>query len=336
MFDRFRNHGRRNGRALRAFFLALLASITGCDKKVAWKGVSTDSRDAGRSANPDATRGESSRWQIADDPRPRGRTVLPWLVASLFILATLGLVVALAILLLRRWDFGIGDTRPTLTSTGPTMVQLERLQYLVSTRVHVADVLVGESRWLQGSWIIQGDALIGVDMSRAEIKGRDEKARTAVIVLPQPAVISPRVNHERSQQWDIKSRSWIPMASMFLGDRQAMEKQAMLEAQRLVERVAGSEEYKATARHRARRDARGVLSGRRLARLGPVEVTAPHDSIVPDPQIRAVRKQAPGDRRSQQICRGGNPSGLSPLIVHQPGSGHRLRRFLAVRVSSLQ
>ena len=59
------------------------------------------------------------------------------------------------------------------------MVQLERLQYFVSTRVHVADVLVGESRWLEGSWIIQGDALIGVDMSKAEIKDRDEKARTA-------------------------------------------------------------------------------------------------------------------------------------------------------------
>jgi len=58
MFDRFRNNSRRNGRALRAVFLALLAAITGCDKKVAWRGVSTDSRDAGRSTNPDAARGE--------------------------------------------------------------------------------------------------------------------------------------------------------------------------------------------------------------------------------------------------------------------------------------
>ncbi len=98
------------------------------------------------------------------------------------------------------------------------MVQLERLQYLVSTRVHVADVLVGESRWLQGSWIIQGDALIGVDMSKAEIKNREREGTDCVIVLPQPTVISARVNHEKSQQWDIKSRSWIPMASTLLGD----------------------------------------------------------------------------------------------------------------------
>jgi hypothetical protein len=149
---------------------------------------------------------------------------------------------------LRRWDPGIRETPPTFSSPGPTVVQLERLQQLVSTRVHVADVLVGESRWLEGSWIIQGDALLAVDMSRAEINDRDEKARTAAIVLPHPAVLSSRVNHERSQQWDIKSRSWVPLAAAILGDRQALEKQAMVEAQRLVERAAGTEDNLAKAR----------------------------------------------------------------------------------------
>ena len=55
---------------------------------------------------------------------------------------------------------------------------------------------------------------------------------------------------------------------------QAMEKQAMLEAQRLVERVAGSDDYKATARQGVEGMLGGVLSGRRLAGLGPVEVTS--------------------------------------------------------------
>ena len=138
--------------------------------------------------------------------------------------------------------------RPEFNSAGPTIVQLERLQYLVSTRVHVADVLVGESRWLEGSWIIQGDALLAVDMAKAEIKDKEEQARTAVIVLPQPAVLSARINHQKTQEWDIKSRSWIPLASLLLGDRTAMEKQAMLQAQQLVERAAGSDDNKATAR----------------------------------------------------------------------------------------
>ena len=174
--------------------------------------------------------------------------VLPWLVACLLVLAALGFVVAQANLLLSRLDLGIRDTRPTFSSSGPTLVQLERLQYLVSTRVHVADVLVGESRWLEGSWIIQGDALLAVDMSKAEIRDRNEQAKTAVIVLPQPTVLSGRVNHQKTQEWDIKSRSWVPLASLILGDRTAMEKQAMLQAQQLVERASGSDDNKATAR----------------------------------------------------------------------------------------
>jgi hypothetical protein len=135
-------------------------------------------------------------------------------------------------------------------------MQLERLQYVVSTRVHVADVLVGESPWLEGSWIITGDALLAVDMSKAKVKDTDEKARTATIILPYPAVLSARVNHERTQQWDIKSRSWIPLAGLLLGDRRAIEQQAMLQAQQLVKRAAGTEDNAATVR----RGVEGMLS----------------------------------------------------------------------------
>ena len=183
-----------------------------------------------------------------DDWRPRKRDHFLGTITLLLFLGALSLVVFQATCLLRQWDFGIAETRPRFSSSGPTIIQLERLQYVVSSRVHVADVLVGESRWLEGSWIITGDALLAVDMSRAEIKDRDEKARTATIILPHPAVLSARVNHERSQQWDVKSRSWIPLAGLLLGDRRAIEQQAMREAQRLVERAAGTEDKMATAR----------------------------------------------------------------------------------------
>jgi hypothetical protein len=164
------------------------------------------------------------------------------------VLGVLSLVALPAIKLLSTWNLGIADTPPSFGSTGPTLVQLESLQYLVSTRVHIADILVGESRWLEGSWIIQGDALLAVDMTKAEIKRKNEKTRTAVIVLHHPTVLSARVNHQKTQEWDIKSRTWIPLASSLLGDRTAMEKQAMLQAQQLVERAAGSDSHKTTAR----------------------------------------------------------------------------------------
>ena len=154
-----------------------------------------------------------------------------------------------------RIGFTVADTPPVFSSAGPTVVQLERLHYLVSRRVHVVDVLVGTTRWLEGSWLVQGDALIGVDMSRAEIKGKDEHKRVAVIVLPSPVVMSPRVNHEKTREWDIKSRSWLPLAGTVLGDRGAMQQGAMREAQRLVERAASSSDYRETAR----RDVEGTL-----------------------------------------------------------------------------
>jgi hypothetical protein len=186
---------------------------------------------------------------MAMPAEPRGgRCLIALLLPALIALTALAILVAQAVALLRGWDLGVLETPPTFSSPGPTVVQLERLQQLVSTRVHVADVLVGESRWLEGSWIIQGDALLAVDMSKAESQDRDDTARTATIILPHPAVLSARVNHERSRQWDIKHRSWIPLASLVLGDRTAMEKQAMRQAQRLVERAAGTEDNAATAR----------------------------------------------------------------------------------------
>ncbi|MGO9599688.1 MAG: DUF4230 domain-containing protein [Isosphaeraceae bacterium] len=183
-----------------------------------------------------------------DDPRSSG--IRSWLLASVasLVLGALGLLVLQLHPILRNWDVGLRDTPPVVRSVGPTMVQLERLQYMVPTRVHVADVLVGESRWLEGSWIIQGDALLAVDMSKAEIRDKDERLRTALIVLPQPAALSARVNHQRTQQWDVKSRTWIPLASLLLGDRAALEKEAMHQAQQLIERAANSEDNQAMAR----------------------------------------------------------------------------------------
>jgi hypothetical protein len=181
------------------------------------------------------------------DPRG-GRCPIALLLPALIASTALAILVAQAVALLRGWDPGVRETPPTFRSPGPTVVQLERLQQLVPSRVHVADILVGESRWLEGSWIIQGDALLAVDMSKAEVKDRNEQARTAVIVLPKPSVLSARVNHEKTQQWDLRSRTWIPLAGSLLGDRRAIEQQAMREAQRLVERAAGTEDNKAAAR----------------------------------------------------------------------------------------
>ncbi|WP_148591015.1 DUF4230 domain-containing protein [Aquisphaera giovannonii] len=183
------------------------------------------------------------------EPAPAAPGRLPWLVAILLSCLALARYLPRVTYLAATSAAGLlGDTPPSIAPSGPTVVQLERLRHLVSRRVHVADVLVGESRWLEGSWLVVGDALIGVDASRAEVVGRDELSRTATIVLPRPAVISARVDHERTRRWDVRSRGWIPLAGALLGDRGAMEGRAMLEAQRLVERAASSDDFATSAR----------------------------------------------------------------------------------------
>ncbi len=46
MFARFLLKARQCGRFLRVVLIALMAMLTGCDEKVAWKGVATVSKDA--------------------------------------------------------------------------------------------------------------------------------------------------------------------------------------------------------------------------------------------------------------------------------------------------
>jgi hypothetical protein len=51
MFARFTFKALRFGLFLRTVLIALLAMLTGCDKKVAWRGVGTDSKEADRSSD---------------------------------------------------------------------------------------------------------------------------------------------------------------------------------------------------------------------------------------------------------------------------------------------
>ena len=59
MLEQFKTISSKRGRALLAALVALIAAITGCDEKVAWRGVSTDSKDGGQAASTDAAPGRT-------------------------------------------------------------------------------------------------------------------------------------------------------------------------------------------------------------------------------------------------------------------------------------
>jgi hypothetical protein len=87
--------------------------------------------------------------------------------------------------------------------TGPTIEQVRALSCLVTTRVDVADVvdtqLNGRTGGMKAVMIVKGDFLLGVDLSVAKFESVDTAAHTAVLVLPQPKVTSPRLDHERTK-----------------------------------------------------------------------------------------------------------------------------------------
>ena len=58
MFDQLRILDRKRRRTFLAALTALIAAMTGCDRKPQWRGVGTDSRDNSQAGNNDAAPGE--------------------------------------------------------------------------------------------------------------------------------------------------------------------------------------------------------------------------------------------------------------------------------------
>ena len=153
-------------------------------------------------------------------------------------------VMGMALVGFASYRFGQSqDPRPSF-SGGPTVEKLEELGALVSTRVHVADILAGKynGHW-RGSWLIKGDALLVVDMRKAVIASKDETSRQASINLPPPCVMQPRVDHEKTLTYSVEKTTWIPGLFLPADQSDKLRDAAMRHAQSLIEKAAGSKEH---------------------------------------------------------------------------------------------
>ena len=147
-----------------------------------------------------------------------------------------------------------------VSSAGPTIERLERLSHLVTSRVQIADVLVGTGDGCRGAWLIRGDALLSVNLSQAAITEKDEATKRATIRLPQPEILQARVDHERTKTWEVRSMVWLPWNAHH--DR--LRDEVMLQAQRLVAQAAGLEREHRTSQTVSRDDSTDVVRGDRL------------------------------------------------------------------------
>lgn len=154
------------------------------------------------------------------------------------VLLALGIVVVLAgvyvYFRLRR-----ADPPPiVVSSSGPTVERLQRLSSLVTSRVQLADVLIGTGEGCRGAFLIRGDCLLAINLSHAAITERDEEHSRATILLPLPEVLQPRVDHERTKTWEVSRMTWLP----WMANQDRLRDEVMLQAQRMIAQAAGAQE----------------------------------------------------------------------------------------------
>ena len=100
------------------------------------------------------------------------------------------------------------------TEPAPTIEQIQSLALLTTVRVDVADVRLTELSGYTGSVraaaIVKGDYSLSTDLSQARFASVDPQRRSAVLVLAEPRVSSPRLDHERTKLFALSSTGlWL-------------------------------------------------------------------------------------------------------------------------------
>ena len=151
---------------------------------------------------------------------------------------------------------------PLITQSAPTVERVEALGDLCVLRVRLSDMLEAESRDYRAAWLIMGDALISIDLRQVRLES-DTQAKTLRMQMPPLQVIQPRVDHERTRWWDTRSVRWHN--GWFTSDKTAksarLTQAAMIEAQRLIEKVSQRPEFMGDARKSAETIVRAMYSG---------------------------------------------------------------------------
>jgi len=138
--------------------------------------------------------------------------------------------------------------RVSVTSTGPTVEQIQELADLIVLRVQVADVLEGvHPEGAQMAVLVRGDCDLVIDLTRAAIAQRDEQQHTARVRLPEPKPVRPRVDHERTRIYNAERTTWIPWRD----PRDELYEQVMARAQELVAQASAAPDQIARAKRHA-------------------------------------------------------------------------------------
>ena len=143
---------------------------------------------------------------------------------------------------------------PDGSRSAPTIEQIQSLATLTTVRVDVADVrlteLSGYTGGVRVAAMIKGDFYLSTDLTQARFTSVDRANRTAVLVLAQPRVSSPRLDHRRTKLFAL-STSGLWQVTPGEGPYAEAVNKAYAEAQAAIEVSAASAEALARARAQA-------------------------------------------------------------------------------------
>ena len=169
----------------------------------------------------------------------------------------LGVVVLGVVCVALYWIFLVlprkpAETPPAIFVSAPTIERIEALGELCVLRIRLSDMLEAESPDYRAAWLIMGDALISIDLRQVSLES-DVQAKTLRMQMPPLQVIQPRVNHERTRWWDTRSVRWHDgwFTADKTGKSSRLTQAAMIEAQRMIEKVSRRPEFMEEARKSA-------------------------------------------------------------------------------------
>ncbi len=152
------------------------------------------------------------------------------------------IIVLAATVITSLWvkDTFFNEGKTKVESMAPTLEKIQNLAELVTSKVYVSDVLDATNKDYEGKWVINGDALITIDLNNAKLENVNEATKTAVIILPLPKVTSPRVDYTRTKPAYIKGVRFALLRNP--KNKETMQEYMMAAAQKSIEKSAGRDE----------------------------------------------------------------------------------------------
>jgi len=96
----------------------------------------------------------------------------------------------------------------------PAISQIQMLSDLATLKVQLSDSMKGENNRWDVRWLLHGEGILGVDLAKAAYVSVDESSRTATILLPEPHLVSSKIDHDRSMELVAKQKTWVPLPGL--------------------------------------------------------------------------------------------------------------------------